>query len=235
MHRTGAGMVANPWLALPSSPDFVLPEDEDAFLRKHGSPLAAHFKTDLLPEPFFGRPDAPVVLLTLNPGYSPADDAVHADPSFRKDARASMEHKLRPYPFLHLQPGLGTPGARWWAQRTRALCESLGGGESAARKVSNGLLCLQYFGYKSATLPGRLRSANLPSQRYTFELLEAAIRRKAWVCVMRSRRLWEAAVEGLVGYQFRTDALCVLSPYVTPGNLGHTGFNEVRRRVADFR
>jgi len=79
------------------------------------------FHVDLLPEPYFGSLNAPVVALLLNPGYKAADAAVHANPVFQRLARDSMAHRLAPTPFLHLLEGLDNPGCRWWRRRTRVL------------------------------------------------------------------------------------------------------------------
>lgn len=68
----------NPWLLLPAAQPFVVQADAAvvaAFNRKYaGTPYALH--TELPPEPFSGRLDAPVVLLDFHPGYSGNDAAI---------------------------------------------------------------------------------------------------------------------------------------------------------------
>lgn len=58
---------ANPWWRLPIEPPFVLPEDKDkvlAFNDKTRSAGHEHLlNLDLIPAPFVGAPDAPVVFL----------------------------------------------------------------------------------------------------------------------------------------------------------------------------
>src|SRR5688500_8819102 len=70
---------------LPLAPTFVLPQDA---LGIHAYNARARHKRrrvclDLMPAPCFGDPTAPVVVLLLNPGYSPEDGYSHADPAFR--------------------------------------------------------------------------------------------------------------------------------------------------------
>ena len=75
----------NPWLALPSRAPYVLPEDRSAVERFNRTAAApVRLETSLLPEPYVGRVDAPVVLLTLNPGVSPGDFALHTDSAFQQ-------------------------------------------------------------------------------------------------------------------------------------------------------
>lgn len=217
----------NPWLDLPTSAPFILPQDAEAFAQQGVGRLFSAFATDLLPEPYFGRPDAPVVLLTLNPGYSDCDAEFHSSDWFQAAARASLAHAPKPGPFLHLLPEPRTPGVDWWMQRTKELREHLGSTEL----VASGLLCLQFIGYKSKSLRGRLRSVNLPSQEYTFELLRRALARDAIICVMRSQSLWESAVPELAQYRYKVVARNPRSPYITSGNLGAEQFVAVCERL----
>ena len=63
--------MTTPWTYLPHTAPFILPEDESivsAFNKKYqGNDCELH--TELPPEPYAGRRDAPVVLLMLHPGY----------------------------------------------------------------------------------------------------------------------------------------------------------------------
>ncbi len=73
----------NPWLALPTQAPFVLPQDLpflDVYSEENISSTA--YRLHLPPLPFQGSPDAPIVLLGLNPGHKEADEANHITPSF---------------------------------------------------------------------------------------------------------------------------------------------------------
>ena len=64
----------NPWPALSYEPPFVLHEDLHPVLQFNARATGrTRLELDLLPEPFVGRVEAPVVLLTLNPGVSDDD------------------------------------------------------------------------------------------------------------------------------------------------------------------
>lgn len=203
----------NPWLQLPGAPPFVLAEDA-SLIRAFNKKAAPAYQYDLslYPEPYFGSPTAPVVVLNLNPGWSPEDAATHARPDFAAMARDNLACTLAPYPFLHLQPTASTPGARWWHQRVRQLVADVG-----FDKVARGLACIQFNPYHS--LKYASASPQLPSQQYSFTLVRGAMSRGAEIIVMRSRALWETAVPELATYRHIHRASNPRSPYLSPGNL----------------
>lgn len=203
----------NPWLNLPTSAPYVLDSDA-ALLQKFQANAAAEYRFDLslFPEPFFGSSTASVVVLNLNPGLSPDDAAVHAQPHFAEMSRLSLGHNLRPYPFLHLQPKGQTPGGSWWRQRTRHLESEVGFERLAAR-----LGCIQYVPYHSckykATCPW------LPSQDYSLALVRQAMAREAEIVVLRARSRWHNVVPELATYRRVHYGINARAAYLTPGNL----------------
>ena len=90
----------NPWLEVPGSPPFIAPADEryvDAFNASDGRHPEHEIDTRLLPEPWLGRHDAPVVMLTPNPGFDPSDVAFHARRDFAQANRANLTWTCRPW------------------------------------------------------------------------------------------------------------------------------------------
>ena len=220
-----AASSANPWPSLPSAPPYVLPSDAPAIaaFNDRASP-DKRYDLSLFPEPFFGSPSAPVLLLALNPGRSPNDAETHARSWFGEQSRRSLAHALTPYPFQHQQPGSSTPGALWWQRIASALIARLG-----FDAVAKHLSCVQYFPYHSPAFG----SAKLvvPSQQYAFHLVSAAARRGAEIVVMRSWRLWSAAVPELVSYSRIHFVRNPRNPSLSPKNLSN-GFNAVVARIS---
>src|SRR5215831_7633288 len=104
----------NSWQQLSGQAPFRLPEDSlpiADFSRTATEGLALHL--ELLPEPFLGSPEAPVVLLNLNPGFSPEDQQHHEDPFFAARCRDNLLHRPVDYPFYLLDPNIKGPGQRW--------------------------------------------------------------------------------------------------------------------------
>ena len=214
----------NPWTALPKNLPYVLASDIALLDRFNATVSTKHrYDTTLFPEPFFGSLSAPVVVLNLNPGWSPEDAAVHADPAFAAMSRRSLEHTLNPYPFLHLQPDGNTPGGRWWRQRTREIASDVGF-QVAARQLS----CIQFVPYHSSEYAGS--SPRLPSQDYSFYLVRQAMARGAEILVMRSVNLWLAAVPELASYNRLHQGSNPRAPFISRGNL-KSSYNVVVERM----
>lgn len=186
-------MIASPWVELPTSAPFLIASDAaaiDAFNRAAKPDHRLH--TELLPEPYFGRRDAPVVLLALNPGFSDADPEVHARPAFLAACRANLAHAPSAYPFVYLDPRFAdTPGGAWWRAK---LAPIMAAGVAPPRLAAN-LLCVEWFPYHSRAF--RAPPGGLASQAYGFQLVAEAIARDALVIALRSSRLWERSVPAL--------------------------------------
>jgi len=201
----------NPWLAVPAVAPFILPADSEIVERfnQTASPKT-RIDLNLLPEPFQGNPEAPVVLLGLNPGLSGEDAATHADTLFAERLRANLAHDSADYPFYLLHPEVRGPGRNWWDRRLRRVLET-----APRQRVAQRLLCIEYFPYHSVRFAARLR---VPSQDYGFHLARQAVRRGAVVVIMRSHRLWYAAVPELKSYERAFSLRSVRNISVTPNN-----------------
>jgi hypothetical protein len=187
--RTG-----NPWLELPAGPPYVPPGDASAVEGFNARARPDYrLQLDLLPEPFLGSPDAPVVLLNLNPGFAEGDRAAHADIGFRNAVLRTLRHEPQPFPFHYLDPTGTSLGHRWWRQRLGRVLAHV-----PAEHVASRLLCIEYFPYHSRKFAhGTLR---LRSQAYGFELARQAVVRAASVVLLRGERPWLEAVPELASH-----------------------------------
>src|SRR5688500_16324200 len=119
-----ARMNDNPWSALPLEPQFVLDCDRSAvfaFNEKRGRNPVHLLRLDFLPEPYIGAPEAPVVLLSNNPGYGERAHLKLND-EFRERMRSNLLHRPSKHPFLYLDPALEEVG-HWWRIKSRVLRE----------------------------------------------------------------------------------------------------------------
>jgi hypothetical protein len=195
-------MNVNPWHRLPDRPPFVLPEDEAEVQRFNGR---AHedYKLridDLLPEPFVGDPNAPVLLLGNNPGFTPEGAARKKEPRFATRLRDNLLHKTSDYPFVFFAPDISEGHKRWWERKLKGLLHF--GHNALAKSV----LAVEHFPYPSRRYGGgRLR---LPSQaqEYSFYLVRKAMERKAVIVLTRGERRWLRDLPALEGYA----GLCTL-------------------------
>lgn len=210
----------NPWISLPTSAPFVLPGDADpiqAFNARARENYRIH--VEVIPEPFLGLPDAPVVLLNLNPGFNDEDLAWHEEPEFKAQSLANLTHRASPYPFYLLNPDLEAPGVRWWTRRLGKLIEAVG-----VEQVARSVLCVELFPYHSRRFEhAKLR---LASQEYGFDLVRNALGRGAVVVVMRGWKFWKEAVPELEQYRRRFALRSVQNVSITPGNCPE-GFDQI--------
>jgi len=215
----------NPWNTLPATAPFVLAADRDAVAAFNQQAKQEHvIDIGLLPEPFLGSPDAPIVLLGLNPGWSCEDSRWYATPEFSRLCRASLAHEAVDFPFYLLNPAIsGAPGARWWAAKLGALIKDVN-----LATVACNVLCVEFFPYHSVRYGHK--TPRLSSQEYGFELVRRALARKALVVLMRGRKRWIEAVPQLAEYpllyQLRSAQNVSISAKNCPG-----GYPEIRKML----
>ena len=214
----------NPWLDLdlrPSdAPHFVLPGDAavvDAYMAKQRGPdfeLATH----LLPEPWVGRLDAPVVVLLANPGVAERE----ADPQWRPSvaefhrAKTTLRAKKLAMPYYWLDEELAeTDGYEWAEQLFKRLVADAG-----REAVGNNMLTLSSHPYHSSMFDDRLRA--LPSQRFTLAVLRRAIANDALVVALRARKYWFTVLPELEAHEARGRVIrtaAVQNSTLVPGNV----------------
>jgi hypothetical protein len=197
-----------PWLPLLQSP--VAEGDEDR--------ARAALNLDLQPEPFFGPHEAPVVVLLLNPGVGEDDARHHQREDFTRALRAHVQSDSGAPHFHLLDPSQG-PGHRWWLRQVGPVLKAAG---CSVEQLAARLLCIEFFPYHSRSFAhAHLR---LPSQRFSFELLQRAMRRDALVLCMRGFRNWCGAVPELASYAGLLRPKNARSASLSAGNLGAEGF-----------
>ncbi len=183
----------NPWSDLPETPPFVLPSDERAVAAFNARSRPEHFlHLELIPEPFLGSPDAPIVLLNLNPGFDGRETRFDSnDAFFVQLSRNNLLHREQDFLFYLLNPRIsGSLGYQWWARKLREPILAAG-----ARKVARKVLCIEYFPYHSVRY--KQFSSPLQSQLYSFHLARQAVARGALIVIMRGNAAWFDAVPEL--------------------------------------
>lgn len=181
----------SPWRLPPSAP-YVLPDDEP-FIREFNARLRPNHDyfvdtSRFLPEPFLGARDAPVVLLSNNPGFGGEESDRH-HPDFAATMRRNLLHEPSEHPFPFLAPDFA---GKWWKSKLKELI-ALFGQQVVARSILN----VVYFPYLSRRYGHqRLR---LPSQDYSFRLVANAVNHGATIVHMRPGNAdwWSRAVPEL--------------------------------------
>lgn len=79
---------------------FVLDTDSDKIARYNARARDEHqVRKDAWPFPFMGNPEAPIVLLNLNPGYKASDVLWQDNDALKHAYRANLRHDEAEYPF----------------------------------------------------------------------------------------------------------------------------------------
>lgn len=211
----------NPWLDLPESKKFVLPLDRP-YVEAFNAEADERHKLNLgvLPQPFLGIRDADLLLLGRNPGTRGWREGSYAQ---------ALKHDLMSAsgtPFPPLLEGFVENEGAWWAKCFKSLLKGTGKPPSwLAQRV----MAVEFHGYHSERW--RAIPVTLPSQRYSFWLVEKAIQRQATIVIMRGSRDWKIAVPAL--HEAR---LVVLnnprSGTISPGNCAGDGFRQVLDALA---
>lgn len=193
----------NPWIDLVEAADGRYAACDGPHLAAYNAALAPGQRRqrgldlELMPEPWIGDVDAPVVLLLLNPGWHDGDFEVSRRPFYRQRHRANLRKQQSvEYPLYYLDPELaGTPGADWWTIRAAGEAIRRYSPEVVARTIC----ALEYHAYHSETY--QPIPFTLPSQHHTFYLLREAMRRNAVIIALRGHVPWVTAVPELLEYQ----------------------------------
>lgn len=210
----------NPWLDLPESAPYILPVELPVLRQFNAAStrLEHQIKTHILPEPFVGSINAPVLLLGLNPGYSSSDDYWHNRTDFVNAIRANILHQASEYPFYFLNPAFSdSGGGKWWRSKLKQPLLAVGGA-----KLARSIACVELFPYHSIryrAIPERLHDGLLFSQKYSVHLVKNAIQRGAHIVVMRSYKQWLAQLPELA---VAPKVWCLKNPQnvtISPNNL----------------
>lgn len=222
--------VNNPWENLNEAPPFVLESDKQIIEAHNNNPKTNEdhkIHTELYPEPFLGNPNADVVLLNLNPGFSHDDCRFHkSNEYFIQQARKNLRHKSD-YGFYLLDEAINdAPGYKWWNSRLKTLITECG-----REKVAQNLLCVELFPYHSQRFK---RIDHLPSQEYSFYLVSEAIKRKAIIILMRSKKLWIEAIPQLKNYHSYFPSKNPRCAYITERNLPEGIFDKIVKTIKNI-
>lgn len=203
----------NPWRSLPTEAPYIPEADALVIAAFNARAGTAHrIQTDVLPEPFIGRKDAPIVLLSLNPGFDEHAFQTYAEYAAREVWQRNVLHEPLDYPFYVLDPQFAESGAaRWWKKKLKEPIQLAG-----EHAVANAILCIEYFPYPSRSFKAMPES--LESQRYSFALAEQAMERNALIVLMRRKTLWECAVPRLKHYPRLFTLNSKLNPVISRNN-----------------
>jgi hypothetical protein len=228
----------NPWQELPRKPPFVLAIDAPsipAILTRTRDRQRPHL--EILPEPFGGNVEAPVLFLDSHPGFSPGDVPAYADPAYAAACRASLRLEAVDWPIFQLDPRFrATPGGEYYLRLfetlVRALRNRLGGTtEDAWRRLASSVGFIHLFPYhREESAPNQ----RVPSQEFGLHLVRRAMERNALLVIRNAESQWIAAIPRLARYPRRCKANSPRTPVISPGNVPEGWFDQIIDAIAGY-
>lgn len=211
----------NPWKNLPDAVPYVLEQDRYVIHEinyKYGD-SPRKIQTQLMPEPFIGNIEAPIIILTKNPGFDKLNDPFwHTQEKLQRLARINLFQEPSDYPFYFLNPEIHhSPGAVWHREKLRTLIN-----KTSLIKVAQNICSIPSFPYHTSQysgIPKRISKEVLPSQRYTRFIVLMAIERNDIIVLGSGKNEWETLVPELFNYQKTYFLRNSQRPYISPGNL----------------
>jgi hypothetical protein len=169
-------------------------------LRRRGSDYVLSNKNVALP--YFGNPDANLVLLYANPGLDPKQTKKEETPGLVELFDLARKHKLKgSEAFVFLREEFeGTPGFIWWEKTLKFVFKRFSEPHSRERALRN-IFSAEIHPYKSVKY-GALtkKEGSFPSSEYTYHLVQRAIDRGAVILIARAKNEWFQAVPALTTY-----------------------------------
>ena len=173
---------------------------KDTDYEVHLEILPFHFSGNIL--------DAPIMLLTANPGYV-ADEEKKGFHTDKKFIRETIEDFTFEKEFLLTDSIDRMVKSDYYYKKLWRLMETYG-----FEKVSKNVSLLEFFPYHSV----KFKNADLPSQKFGVEIVKYAIEQRKLIVIMRSERNWYDAVKELKKYPNKVVLKNYRQPYVTEGN-----------------
>ena len=201
----------NPWRDLPKKPPFVLRQDKEFVDRHNAEQTRAEYKArlEVPPNPYAGNPEtARVLLLTRMPLWDDKNlDDYAENPAYAQALHRSLTFTSDGYPFVYLDPAFEqTAGYQWWRPKLRDLVLALEEkyGEDAQRKVAERVMAVTYFPYHAAQYEPNLKIKPMPSQKYSFGLVQLMAREELPIIIQSLAPAWNAILPTQRGKVIKT-------------------------------
>jgi hypothetical protein len=223
----------NPWKEIVEKikigdNEFILTNDSE-YIKNHNKKYPDnnkfHIYTHRIPIPFKGNPNSPIILLSKNPGFEREEDDIHKRANYKVIKIKNLLHQPQEYSFYSLNPILSEYSSyKYWYKRLRTLIDI-----SSQQKVAENVFCVEYFPYCSKAF--NFDKLWIPSQKYSFYLVEQAIKRDSMIVIMRAQKLWYTAIPALEKYDNKFSLKSPRSSYITINNYGNEYYSKLAELI----
>ena len=222
----------NPWLTFNPEEDAPKFHDLDkahaqAFNKGIGTRVEFRLAEHLEPFPFLGNPLANIFVLLANPGTSDIENK----PDFRMHPMKADQNRrnLRHEDLDSFLSRIHSPNnpeleSEWLKPRIRKLVD-----DTSPAQVSQGFFLVNFHAYHSKSwyaIP-----YTFETQRYSFYLVNEAIKRNALIIMSRNMLGWFTAIPELFDYKNRRTLKSSRSVHISEKNLGTEAYKELLMRL----
>jgi len=186
--------------------DYIIAEERsiiDEFNKSNKEEHRIH--KEIMPSPFMGNVEiAPIVLLTLNPGFDEKEEAKGFYKKYLSWFEKNLTHNIMDFnlPLFCLDKEYIEYSPYWYNKLKPLHLED----EKRIRNLSFKLCKIQFFAYttkKFKNIHDKYFKGNdnyLPSQHYNFYLVRKAMKRDAIIILTRAKKYWFSAIPELEKY-----------------------------------
>jgi hypothetical protein len=233
-------MTSNPWIEYDHLAESAFHKLDAPFVEAFNAKLDAMKNQDLAPklklhdeytaQPYFGNPDAKVVVLYANPGIDRDGRTIEEESRARRELlNLSRLHQLQDEKFVYLHSKFeGSVGYQWWSRTLSRIIEQRG-----MAAVHESIFSAELHPYKSQNY--RRLKGEMPTFFYTRHLILQAMERDAVILFGRSVKDWEALIPELAKYKNRMELKSKQNSMITEKNLPEGEFARLLSVIPDLR
>jgi len=217
----------NPWKNIKDKTSEYIADCDKAAIKNQN--LGEKFDFSILPHPYMGDPsNAEIFLLNANPNSGPLNNGINHS-EFTKNhkdiALNNLEHKINDYPLYGINAAFKDYFVyKWWFRHLQPIIKEI----RNSQKVSKKIFEAEYVPYFSDKF---IYGISLPSQRYTFDIIERAIENNKMIIIMRARGEWETAIPKLRNYGNKFVLHSAQNTIISRGNLDDGKFEKIIKQI----
>jgi len=186
-------------------------------------------REDLEPLPYFGNPNAPVLVLLANPGAGgsgPERNVEFTDKKLElhKKNLLHQQENISDYVAKFDSPDDNLIESPYFKKHTKELVKT-----TSVESVATKIFFVNFHGYQSKSW--HAVPFIFPTQHYSFFLVSEAVKRDALIIMSRNMLGWFTAVPELLEYKHRGEFDSPRGVYLTKGNLEKSVFDELLERL----
>ena len=209
----------NPWKNIENkTSDYIA--DCDKSVKK----IYDKFDLTIIPQPYMGDPiNSEIFLLNGNPNDGGSHKNFILD--HREIVIKNLKHEITDYPLYGINNEFkGYFIFKWWQEKIFPIINVV----EDAKKVSKNIFVAEYLPYFRDRY---INGLTIPSQKYTFDIVDKAISDGKIIIIMRAKRDWENSLPKLKDYKNKFVLHNPQNVIISQKNLDNGVFEKIIERI----